>query len=244
VNCRCGQEFCWICLESHNNHSFGSGKSACNRFDETKAAKMSDERKALARYMHYFLRFDNHKKSLQWESKLVDVQVEVVKMLSKIFRTEEAEKIVHDAVAALHKARVILSWTYCFGNYLEASNQKLIFENNQEDLERMTEQLSGFLESTKMIDSEKDFKERLAKMRKGKWKTRNQTVERSLLESNPAEYHQQLINKASYCESRSEILVAHVKEGYQKGEWQFREGLTYSGMIVQTVKRQKIKDSD
>ncbi|KAG8981324.1 hypothetical protein FRB90_007334 [Tulasnella sp. 427] len=50
------------------------------------------------------------------------------------------------AVDEVIKCRMTLKWTYAMGYYLEKSNQKELFEDNQRDLEKAVEALSELLE--------------------------------------------------------------------------------------------------
>lgn len=50
------------------------------------------------------------------------------------------------AVETLQNCRQTLLYTYVFAFYLDQSNQQIIFEENQNDLQNATEVLSGFLE--------------------------------------------------------------------------------------------------
>lgn len=58
------------------------------------------------------------------------------------------------AVDVLNECRRTLCFTYAFAYYLEKTHQTTIFENNQNDLELATEQLSELLE--KDLDHDKD----------------------------------------------------------------------------------------
>jgi ariadne-1 len=51
------------------------------------------------------------------------------------------------AVDTLTECRMTLKWTYCMAFYLKQNNMTELFEDNQRDLERATENLSEQLES-------------------------------------------------------------------------------------------------
>lgn len=53
---------------------------------------------------------------------------------------------LENAFKVLQACRRTLKYTYPFAYYLERNNQSEIFEENQANLERQTEFLSGFLE--------------------------------------------------------------------------------------------------
>ena len=136
VQCRCGKEFCWICLTSHNNHSFGDGEKACNKYDKTKEVGLSDERAAVKRYLHHFTRYENHQDSLKGEGKLI-AQIEVkIDLLSagECLRYGEVEcrSFLERTVETLHMCRKQLMWTYAFAyNCVDPEGQVNIFEDNQ-----------------------------------------------------------------------------------------------------------------
>jgi len=55
-------------------------------------------------------------------------------------------QFLRKAVDVLCQCRRTLMYTYVFAYYLVKNNQTIIFEDNQQDLEISTEQLSEFLE--------------------------------------------------------------------------------------------------
>lgn len=55
-------------------------------------------------------------------------------------------QFLRKAVETLCECRKQLMFTYIFAYYIEDHNQKIIFENNQNDLEKATETLSQYLE--------------------------------------------------------------------------------------------------
>ncbi|KAI6182498.1 RBR-type E3 ubiquitin transferase [Aphelenchoides bicaudatus] len=193
-NVSCRFEFCWTCLGPWKPH--GSGWYSCNRFDDTDAKKARDEqersRAALQRYLHYYNRFMNHKNSLKLEKKLNTQVEEKMKQLQQMDFSWIETQSVSKAVGVLNECRRTLMYTYAFAFYLEKSNQATIFENNQNDLELATEQLSELLE--KELDTEKD-----------KLKTWKQVVQ----------------DKYRYLASRRTALLKHVEDGNEKHEWVF-----------------------
>lgn len=70
MHCRnnnCGYQFCWSCMQDWSVHGYNQG---CNRY-EPKNEEIEHSRTALQRYMHYYDRFMNHKKSLKAEDKVI-----------------------------------------------------------------------------------------------------------------------------------------------------------------------------
>lgn len=53
---------------------------------------------------------------------------------------------MREAIKVLHVSRRTLTYTFVFAYFLNKNNQVEIFEENQSDLERAVERLSGYLE--------------------------------------------------------------------------------------------------
>ena len=104
---------------------------------------------------------------------------------------QEAQ-FLKNAVDILCKCRKTLMYTYVFGFYLNKNNQKVIFEENQKDLESAIDTLSGYLE--REVTSVADLKDMKAKV----------------------------LDKSTYCEMRRKVMAAHVYEGNDKDWWDFR----------------------
>jgi len=200
VTCRCGFEFCWICMTQHNNHSFGDGKGACNRWNsETQKAveDMNRDRANIGRFTHYMERFENHKKSLSLEATGTVMQLaEKKELLIASGLSVETVTALDKAVLVLKECREILKNTYIFAFYLKQCKEAEIFEMNQEHLETQVEGLSGHLEK-------QDFEEKFKDAKAVKL------------------YFDQVLNRTRHCKQRVTNLVDHVKEGYEVGDWRF-----------------------
>ena len=112
-------------------------------------------RENLARYMHYFTRYQAHSQSLELEDKLskqVEQRIYEMQAESMSFTEQQA---IYKAFDVLQQCRRTLQYTYAFAFYLYRNNQAEVFEQNQADLERATEALSGFLEQE--IDAEQNI---------------------------------------------------------------------------------------
>ncbi|VDD83706.1 unnamed protein product [Mesocestoides corti] len=147
-NADCKYEFCWVCLGSWDLH--GSQWYVCNSYKESTAKQAREaqdaSRAALSRYLFYHDRYANHEQSRRFEKKLYEsVQSRMVE-LEKQGMSWIDVKFVKHVVDVLCSCRRTLMYTYVFAYFLESSNQSLIFEANQSDLEQATEQLSEFLE--------------------------------------------------------------------------------------------------
>lgn len=53
---------------------------------------------------------------------------------------------MREAIKVLHVSRRTLTYTFVFAYFLKKNNQVEIFEENQSDVERAVERLSGYLE--------------------------------------------------------------------------------------------------
>ncbi|XP_017133583.1 E3 ubiquitin-protein ligase ariadne-1 [Drosophila elegans] len=146
-NPSCRHDFCWVCLGSWEPH--GSSWYSCNRFDdeEAKEARLAQQRyrSSMARYLHYYNRYMNHMQSMRLENKLyASVQAKMDDMQEEISWIEV--QFLRDAVDVLCQCRSTLMYSYVFAFYLINNNQKIIFEDNQRDMEMATEKISECLE--------------------------------------------------------------------------------------------------
>ena len=165
----CGYEFCWFCMEDWKKHGYSN--TGCNRYEESSdvSDKANNFRESLKRYMHYYDRFANHRKSLLAESALMElIALKIEQMQSKSYSWIETQ-FLRDAVKVLNECRRSLMFAYAFAYYLPDSNTKKIFEHNQNDLEvslvfyftkddvffqHATEELSGLLERDIDLETE------------------------------------------------------------------------------------------
>lgn len=151
MTCRkCRYEWCWICGGPWSEH--GTSWYNCNRFDEKSGVNARDaqakSRASLERYLHYFNRFANHEQSARLDR---DLYSRTEKKMEKMQVTSDLTWIevqfLKKAVDTLTECRMTLKWTYCMAFYLKRHNMTELFEDNQRDLERATENLSEQLES-------------------------------------------------------------------------------------------------
>ncbi|EPS97173.1 hypothetical protein FOMPIDRAFT_1166715 [Fomitopsis schrenkii] len=147
---KCKYEFCWVCMGPWSEH--GTSWYNCNRFDE-KASKdardaQSRSRASLERYLHYYNRWANHEQSKKLSVELyakTEKKMEEMQMTSELSWIEV--QFMKKAVDEVIKCRTTLMWTYGMAYYLDSSNEKELFEDNQRDLERAVEDLSELIES-------------------------------------------------------------------------------------------------
>ena len=87
--CRCGHQFCWLCLADDHGYKHTRDGRPCNKFQGEDAADQEQEasRANLARYAHYFERYRAHHQSqkIAYDTTLPEVK-------SKM---EELQKVGH-----------------------------------------------------------------------------------------------------------------------------------------------------
>ncbi|SPP90025.1 E3 ubiquitin-protein ligase ariadne-1 [Drosophila guanche] len=146
-NPNCRYDFCWVCLGSWEPH--GSSWYSCNRFDEEEAkkARLAQQlyRSTMARYLHYYNRYMNHMQSGRLEHNIY-AQVQAKMKAMRETMTWFEVQFLEESVEVLCQCRLTLMYSYVFAYYLRNNNQKIIFEDNQRDLESATEKISECLE--------------------------------------------------------------------------------------------------
>lgn len=105
--------------------------------------------------------------------------------------TKNDIQVITKAYNILLSCRQTLIYTYPFAYYLAKNNQSIVFEENQADLERTCEGLSELLEQ--------DL-------------TKNGAFDKIRIK---------IVEKYQYCDTRKDVLLKHVKEGYTKDYWQY-----------------------
>lgn len=169
MTCKCGHEFCWICLGKWKNQNH-----VCNKFhideEEARDSSLEETRKALKRYAHYYERFAaNHKSSEIARGDLVRARNEHLPKLSKEQDMPETElEFVMEAWDQIVECRRVLKWSYVFGYYLKPEEpEKIEFfdflqgqaESALERLHHCTEkEMKKFLEPCQPSESFADFR--------------------------------------------------------------------------------------
>ncbi|KAI9621728.1 hypothetical protein H4Q26_015494 [Puccinia striiformis f. sp. tritici PST-130] len=126
-------------------------KHDCNRFEEKEEGgkdAQSKSRASLERYLHYYNRFANHETILKIRQRTThqtEKKMEEIQQASNLSWIEV--QFLNKAVETLSVCRTTLKWTYAMAFYLEKNNFTALFEDNQADLEKAVEDLSGLLES-------------------------------------------------------------------------------------------------
>jgi len=187
LNPGCGFQFCWLCFAAWEGHQ------GCNRPDKKRGTEGKEEDDI---YLHYVGRFMEHKNSLKLEKTLTDEIFEKVRHLKTTDTSSFANLIfLKESIQILTECRRILMYTYAFANSIRVNNQKIIFENNQEDLETDVEQLSHALGP------------------KFAFETVDQVVAWKI----------ETLDKLGYMvKHRANILLNHVKEGNKLDQWDYK----------------------
>jgi ariadne-1 len=132
----------------------------CNVYpDGQKAKNELSARENLARYMHYFTRYQTHNQSLEFENKQSELMEQRIQEMQAESMSYTEQRAIYKAFDVLQECRRTLKYTYAFAYYLYRNNQAEVFEQNQADLERATEALSGYLEQE--IDADKNISVKL-----------------------------------------------------------------------------------
>ena len=124
------------------------GHQNCNVFQQAQSeAEQLSAREVLARYMHYFTRYQTHNQSLELEKQLLEKVDDRIRELEENRMSYTDRQAFPEACRILQRCRRTLKYTYAFAYYLERNSEAEIFEQNQAALERETESLSGFFEN-------------------------------------------------------------------------------------------------
>ena len=198
----CGYDFCWMCLGDWKSHgSATGGYYECNKYKKDKAeGKLNDEerrrstaKEALDKYMHYFERFQNNHKSIDYARKMVHdmgKKQEVLRDMSSVSLSLDECSFLREAAAEVVKCRRVLKWTYVHGYYLEDEREKNLFEFMQEDLEKHTEHLHELVEV--------ELEAYLQDAKRGKGKVAHQSTDR--VKKKPfLEYRKEVTSYAATC---------------------------------------------
>lgn len=175
-----------------------SAQNACVTYSATEKNGAEVTRAALDRYMFYCDRYMNHQNSLKSERTLYETVASKMSLMQDKGISWIEVQVMNKAVRILCRCRQVLMYTYSFAYFLEKNNQCIILEDNQTDLQLVTEDLSGILRG----DSEDtDITPTAESLNEIKLKIQDKSV---------------------YCESRCQVLLEHVYEGREKGWWTFR----------------------
>uniref|UniRef100_A0A915M838 RBR-type E3 ubiquitin transferase n=1 Tax=Meloidogyne javanica TaxID=6303 RepID=A0A915M838_MELJA len=158
----CRYQFCWVCMGDWKLHMAAS-PFRCNRFegggdiakklgatiDKKQKDKQMSELNA-QRFIFYAGRYANHEQSLKFEHKFRQQLEEKMKQYQTRSKGSYLDAaFIKDAVEALGIARRVLQFSYALAYFLRADSlSTVIFVDNQEFIERPTEELSSLLEQS------------------------------------------------------------------------------------------------
>ncbi|CAD7929791.1 unnamed protein product [Amoebophrya sp. A25] len=149
IVCRCGHQFCWLCLADDYNYSHTRDGRPCNKFMQPDEEK-EHSRKNLARYAHFFERFRAHEQSQSIAQQKTLKQVRgKMEDLQKLFGNWEDVLFLEEAIKQLIDCRRMLKWTYAFSYFLGKSSE--LFEFQQGQLEQKVDSLQALFENSPFI---------------------------------------------------------------------------------------------
>jgi ariadne-1 len=146
MTCRkCTHEFCWLCFGDWRGHQCNAPAGGL-----AMDPNISEARKSLENYVHYYTRFTNHELSKNLEANLEqDVRAKEEQLASDPNAQMFGVEFVADAAAQLIECRRVLKYTYVAAFYVDREKDGpflRLFEFNQAELEAATEALSELLE--------------------------------------------------------------------------------------------------
>jgi len=149
VHCvRCNYDFCWMCHGDWKNH--GSEYYECSRYKENPNIvneTQAQAREALKKYLFYFERYENHKKSLLLEEQArTKIQEHINERVKDKNGTWIDWQYLLKAFDRLKMCRYTLQYTYPYAYYLDKSDKKDLYEGWQAQLEVEVENLSWKIE--------------------------------------------------------------------------------------------------
>ncbi|KAJ2833148.1 hypothetical protein GGI24_000956 [Coemansia furcata] len=168
MSCReCKHKFCWVCMGPWSEH--GTSHFVCNKYveepSEDEIRSVSDARARLERYVHYFTRYNNHEQSAKFAQNLMEAtEVNMEQLQHDTSLSWIDVQFLRSAVDILTDCRAALKWTYVLGYYMVLDNQKILFENNQSDLELATELLNELVEDPTIFTRTEEIKPKILDM--------------------------------------------------------------------------------
>uniref|UniRef100_A0A183I9F6 Ariadne domain-containing protein n=1 Tax=Soboliphyme baturini TaxID=241478 RepID=A0A183I9F6_9BILA len=135
----------------------GSEYYECSRYKEN--PNIANEtvhvkaRVALEKYLFYYERWENHRKSLKLEQQLfARIRQRIEEKVNKHQGTWIDWQYLYDAASLLTKCRYTLQYTYPYAYYMASGPRKELFEYQQAQLEHEIENLSWQVERSETTD--------------------------------------------------------------------------------------------
>ncbi|PHJ25898.1 ariadne family protein [Cystoisospora suis] len=162
MTCRCGYEFCWLCLGDWKKHQT-SNFYRCNIYEQRPPDPNEEKRKkaeeSLERYAHYFERYGahSHGQRVASERQIAQMLKHMRALSQRTLRDVSEVEFLENAVKQIVECRRMLKWSYAFGFFAEwpEAHRKDLFEYHQGQLERSLDLLQ---EKTETFDPD-DFLE-------------------------------------------------------------------------------------
>lgn len=151
MTCRCGFQFCWLCLADDRDYKHTRDGRPCNKFLEQPDGDQEAVRANLVRYAHYFERYKSHERAQQV------AREKTLPMLSKDMETLHQKsgdnfcdcKFLEEATMQVIDCRRVLKWSYAYGYFAKFDEQrKNYFEYQQGQLEKKVDELQELSEKT------------------------------------------------------------------------------------------------
>ena len=163
MTCKCGYEFCWLCLGDYRKHQEETGKYLCATFEDVKAAgrdagEMEKEEmdremaeRELKRFEHYSTRYIEHQRSVHFSAlHLKSTETTIENLCRGNSEMDPADfSFLVDIAGLVLAARRSLSMTYAIRFFLKGKQKQAFFDWLQANLERSLERLN--------IENEKDW---------------------------------------------------------------------------------------
>lgn len=152
MTCRCGHEFCWLCMGPWSEHGGATGGYyACNKYNaDQQAGKYKQEERAkviaeqsLQRYDHYYNRYVAHKGSIKFAKDKRDTKLNEIKQISQMApEVNPADIDIFDKMTDLvYDARQCMANSYALGYFMTSPPKITLFEFLQGDLESRLDEL-------------------------------------------------------------------------------------------------------
>lgn len=144
MTCKCGHQFCWLCLDDWAAHSSSTGGNyRCNKFtlekQKGKYQKEEDQRVAAAysikRFEHYYNRYINHKASLKLAKEKSHKAKIDVSNLYAIINESHIFDFISESTELLYKAKRYLAYSYSLGYFMTSPAKIQFYEFIQGALE-------------------------------------------------------------------------------------------------------------
>lgn len=142
----CGHEFCWLCMGNWKGHN------ACNKYEPPNETKTQNLKHELDKYIHYFDRYMNYRKSQGFaRSMRPSIEEYIFKFNTEKLIPYIDLKFLLEGWKTILNSRKTLKNSYIFGFYLkDKSPHKSLFEFHQHLLESYSDKLHGLLENNMM----------------------------------------------------------------------------------------------